>query len=185
MPKEKVIKNTTYAVLGILGSGQSMSGYDIKKVADQLQYFYWSPAQSHIYTELKKLEKLAYVHSEKVNQEGKPNKRLYTITKEGTAVFQSWLNDPTVDSVIIKHPLLLRLFFSQWGDSARLQTAVQTYIASIEENLAQIAIAEEYYEHDDDEDSHHALIARWNRRHQEAELATAKEILETFSQKLD
>ena len=53
---------TAYALLGLLSFDRELSGYDLKKWADSsLRFFYWSPATSQIYVELKRLEKLGFV----------------------------------------------------------------------------------------------------------------------------
>jgi len=46
-----MVPATGYAVLGLLSFGEALSGYDLKQWADHsLRYFFWSPAQSAIYT---------------------------------------------------------------------------------------------------------------------------------------
>ena len=40
-------------------------------------------------------------------QDGKPDKQLYTLTEEGTAVFQNWLNQTELTPPVRKHPLLI------------------------------------------------------------------------------
>ena len=53
----EVLPATAWAVLGELSFGRELSGYDIKKWADaSLRFFYWSPAISQIYRELRRLE---------------------------------------------------------------------------------------------------------------------------------
>jgi len=48
---------TGYAVLGLLSFGRELTGYELKQWADgSLRFFYWSPAVSQIYSELKRLE---------------------------------------------------------------------------------------------------------------------------------
>ncbi len=60
--EESALPPTAYAVLGTLAFGRELSGYDIKKWADaSLGFFYWSPALSHIYRELARLEERALV----------------------------------------------------------------------------------------------------------------------------
>ena len=55
---------TAWAVLGMLSFGRELSGYDLKKWADSsLRFFYWSPASSQIYAELRRLERVGYVES--------------------------------------------------------------------------------------------------------------------------
>ena len=54
------LPSTSYAVLGLLSGGRELSGYDLRKwAANSLQFFYWSPSLSHIYTELRRLDRHA------------------------------------------------------------------------------------------------------------------------------
>src|ERR1700736_6640886 len=82
---------TGWAVLGLLSFGRELTGYDLKKWADHsLRFFYWSPAISQIYSELKRLERLGYVTSRTVAQDELRNKRVYAITAEGTEALTEW-----------------------------------------------------------------------------------------------
>ncbi|MFI8792971.1 hypothetical protein [Streptomyces sp. NPDC055105] len=48
---------TAWAVLGLLSFPGERTGYELKKWADaSLRFFYWSPAISQIYAELRRLE---------------------------------------------------------------------------------------------------------------------------------
>ena len=75
---------TAYALLGLLSFDRELSGYDLKKWADSsLRFFYWSPATSQIYAELKRLEKLGLVSARETPQDELRNKRVYRITDAG------------------------------------------------------------------------------------------------------
>ena len=68
----KALPNTSYTVLGVLTLGKELSGYDIRQWAQGMNHFYTSPAQSQVYSELKRLEGHGYVLSHMVPQDGKP-----------------------------------------------------------------------------------------------------------------
>ena len=52
---ERRLPATAWAVLGILAFDRELSGYQVKQWADaSLTFFYWSPAVSQIYAELKR-----------------------------------------------------------------------------------------------------------------------------------
>ena len=60
-PGDKQLPTTAYAVLGLVSFGET-SGYDLKQFADRsINYFFWSPATSQIYAELRRLKSLGYV----------------------------------------------------------------------------------------------------------------------------
>lgn len=100
-----------YGILGFLNYGR-MSGYDIVKAFDSSLKFFWHAQNSHIYLELKKLEKKGYISGETVVQNDRPNKRLFTITDEGRKAFMDWLaEDVGKESVQFKSAFMMKVFF--------------------------------------------------------------------------
>lgn len=105
------LRNTSFALLGLLSFGE-MSGYDLKRLADRsIRYFYWSPASSQIYAELRRFAELGYVTEREVEQARRPDKRIYRITEAGLAALREWLSEGDSGPVVVKNPLLLRIFF--------------------------------------------------------------------------
>jgi DNA-binding PadR family transcriptional regulator len=84
---------TTFAVLGEVAAGPR-SGYQIKARLEAGAAQFWHASYSQIYAELRRLESLGYVTEERVLQEGRPNKRVYTITEPGRAALREWLSRP-------------------------------------------------------------------------------------------
>jgi DNA-binding PadR family transcriptional regulator len=74
---------TSYAILGLLTFGQELSGYDLGKVVEQSIGFFWTPAKSQVYGELRRLVAVGYATGREVEQSGRPDKRLYAITPDG------------------------------------------------------------------------------------------------------
>jgi len=175
------LPNTGYAVLGILSFRQSLSGYEIRKRAESLRFFYWSPAQSQIYAELRRLAKLEYVASQEVKQEGKPDKRLYTINEQGLAEFERWLAEEPLEPTVMKHSLLLKLFFGHMTEPERLVQMLEHFIKETEQNLGQLGVVQEYTENDE-RSSYPALVAEWSYNYHKAELETAKTMLKRLKE---
>ena len=170
------LPNTGYAVLGILSFGKALSGYEIRKWAESLRFFYWSPAQSQIYAELRRLAKLGYVTSQEVKQEGKPDKRLYTINKKGLKEFKHWLDKEPVEPTVMKHSLLLKLFFGHVTEPERLVQMLEHFIAETTDRLGQLGVVQEYTENDE-HFAYPAFVAEWGYNYHKAELETAKTML--------
>lgn len=181
--KQTKLPNTAYAVLGILSMGDALSGYEIRKWAETLRFFYWSPAQSQIYAELRRLAKLGLATSEEIPQEGKPDKRVYQITDVGREAFRTWINNQPLEPIVMKHSLALRLFFGQEAEEGRLEELLIQFIAEIKEGLAQLYIVEEFMEHHP-QFSHQSLVALWGQNFYKAELATAEEVLARLREKI-
>jgi DNA-binding PadR family transcriptional regulator len=87
-----------------------MSGYDIKRSFDRAVHFVWNAADSQIYRELRRMEEEDLISSRLIHQDGKPNKRLYQLTPQGTKVLDDWLVSP-VEPPYDKEPFLMRMFF--------------------------------------------------------------------------
>lgn len=119
---------TGWAVLGILSFEAELSGYDIKRWADQsLAYFYWAPSQSQIYGELRRLEKLGLAVSRVEQTHEAKARRLYAITDLGRRSMQAWADELPADPVVLKHSHVLRLWAAHNGDLGLLRAALAAY----------------------------------------------------------
>ena len=128
---------TSYAVLGLISFGE-MSGYELKRFADRsVGYFFWSPASSQIYAELRRLTSLGYVREREVEQERRPDKRLYRITTDGEEALRRWLEDTEVVPDAHKSLLLLKLFFGRHTTPDVLIAQLEKRRRQTQENLAE------------------------------------------------
>lgn len=178
------LPNTSYAVLGMLSFGDELSGYQLKKRADNLRFFYWSPAHSQIYAELRRLEKLGFVSHREVRQLRRPDKRVYRITQSGTNAFESWLNEAPVEPVTLKHSVVLRLFFGHAGDPDRLREVLADYVERVSEIIADLEeISDEISE--SDQFFYPALVAEWGIGYYEAERRAARRAIQRLDERPD
>ncbi len=92
-PERGRLPVTTFAVLGQVAAGPT-SGYEVKARLEAGAAQFWHASYSQIYAELRRLEGLGYVSEERVVQEGRPNKRVYTITEAGRTALREWLGEP-------------------------------------------------------------------------------------------
>jgi len=99
---------------------------------------FWHAQSSQIYRELNRLEDKGFVTSRHIAQQGKPNKRVYTITDAGHEEFMSWTTTPIAINKNRQSTLLLYTFF---GGSApdvalrRLKGLRDTIPKAIEEQM--------------------------------------------------
>ncbi|MCL2337043.1 MAG: PadR family transcriptional regulator [Firmicutes bacterium] len=108
-----------YGLLGLL-TYQDSSGYDLTKMfADSLNNF-WHAQSSQIYRELNRMEEKGWVTSRNVVQEGRPNKRIYSITGAGRNELDKWLADTKPPAENLHLPLLMRVFFGADSPAATL-----------------------------------------------------------------
>lgn len=101
-----------------------MTGYELAKAFDASLSFVWQAQTSQIYRELNALEKNGCLTSERVIQDEKPNKRVYSITDAGREQLRQWLMEPEAGAdgaASVKSAFLMRLFFAgEVGDEQAL-----------------------------------------------------------------
>lgn len=84
--------NTQSLILGILNFGDA-TGYEIKKQSSEGAFsFFVDISYGTIYPTLARLEAEGLVTSRAETQSGKPDKKIYSITDEGRAVFAKMLS---------------------------------------------------------------------------------------------
>jgi len=85
-----------HGMLGLINL-TPMTGYEIdREFKESLQYI-WQAKSSQIYSELDSMEKRGWLTSERVMQDEKPNRRVYSITENGKAELLEWLSKPEAD----------------------------------------------------------------------------------------
>jgi len=132
------LPQTSFAVLGML-TFSPMSGYDLKQRADRsIGHFYWSPAKSQVYAELRRLARAGLVTEEHVEQETRPDKRVYAITERGREVLADWLDNAELEPDVFKSPLMLRLFFGRSADPQALLRLLTENLESVNRDLADL-----------------------------------------------
>lgn len=99
----------TFIILGII-KDKPVTGYDIKQCFDQTFSFFSGISFGSIYPALSKLEKEAHVSVNLIVQDGKPNRKEYSITETGIALYHEKLIADIKPSVV-KDDFLSRLFF--------------------------------------------------------------------------
>ena len=124
-----------YIILGLL-IDRSMSGYDLKTFFNNSINFFWSAKLSQIYRELGKLEEQGYITHKIEKQEGRPDKKVYSITEEGKIAFTQWLKEfPKEISPGSRNEFLVRIFFSSKLPDEELIFQLKRYIKDKEEEL--------------------------------------------------
>lgn len=96
-------------LLGLLEI-ESMSGYDLGLSIRASVGHIWNESYGQIYPNLKRLAAGGFVTSKTERQKGKPDRRIYSITKKGRERLTKWLAVPPQPE-IARNELLLKLFF--------------------------------------------------------------------------
>ena len=113
-----------HGLLGLVSSEGSMTGYDLDKLFKNSLNYFWQAKTSQIYRELNAMEDLGWLTSERVIQEAKPNKKVYTITGKGKEELLNWVLSPDAGrGGEIRSPFLMRIFFAgEAGEEGRKRT---------------------------------------------------------------
>lgn len=85
------------------------SGYDLAKRFDGAVGYFWDASHQQIYRELAKLEEAGHITATTVQQDTRPNKKLYSITEMGSTFLVEWLQQPSSLSPV-KDDLLVKLY---------------------------------------------------------------------------
>ena len=140
----KTLTPSSYAVLGLLARRPS-SGYELGTRAAASIDNFWPLTRTHIYGELAKLEALGYVVGVEVTQELLPDKRVYSVTPEGTRALDAWLDNPDPGVPRPRQPMLVKLFFGERlapEQAAALLTRYRTQALARRDWLAAAAVAD-------------------------------------------
>jgi len=127
-----------HIILGLL-SQQPMSGYDIKRFLNSLDWLVGSSSFGSIYPALHALLKDSLVTVDVVYHQDRPPRKIYSITEAGKQVLQEWINQPVVPGASLK-AFLMRLMlassFSHAGLIAHLKqrrSQVEVQCATLEQ----------------------------------------------------
>ncbi|MFI9048830.1 PadR family transcriptional regulator [Streptomyces sp. NPDC053427] len=131
---------TGWAVLGLLSFRGERTGYELKKWADSsLRFFYWSPAISQIYAELRRLEALGYATSRRSGAEEPRATRRYTITEAGRRALTAWADESDDPGApVLKHPLVLRVWLGHLAAPDTLRALVEQHIERTRGELKEV-----------------------------------------------
>jgi PadR family transcriptional regulator, regulatory protein AphA len=116
-----------YAILGFLNY-HPYTGYDLKKIFDTSIRHFWPADQSQIYRTLSKLTENGWAEMEKVPQDDRPDRKVYTITDAGRAELLHWLASPPPMGEARSAPLI-QVFFSGQLSNEEILTKFEGYAA--------------------------------------------------------
>jgi PadR family transcriptional regulator AphA len=126
MAQRQRLSTTEGAVLGLLALGQR-SGYDLALLAENTVAHLWTPSRSQIYKTLPRLFAAGLARKRDVEQLGRPDKALYTITKAGKQELRRWLDEieeePASGTVVFP----LKFFFAQFASQGTAEAHLDAY----------------------------------------------------------
>lgn len=97
-----------YAVLAALLEGEA-SGYELSKVFDVSLANFWPATPQQLYRELERLAQDGLIEARVVQQERRPNKRLFTLTGAGRRELSVFAAEPTRRPTALRDELLIKI----------------------------------------------------------------------------
>jgi PadR family transcriptional regulator AphA len=108
-----------HAILTLLETEQG-SGYDLLKGFKQRLGFFWNASHQQIYLQLKKMSQEGLIEFETQSQDGKPDRKVYSITKTGHQTLIDWIETP-VQVNKVNDALLVKLYAGHLVDDTVLR----------------------------------------------------------------
>jgi PadR family transcriptional regulator, regulatory protein AphA len=124
---------TSKALLGLL-SIHPMSGYDLRQLIPRSIGHFWSESYGQIYPALKQMTAAGLVERETEQQEGKPERHVYSLTKAGRNELGAWLKLPP-ERAVPRNELLLKVFFGAHVSAEVSREHVTGFMKSHEQAL--------------------------------------------------
>ena len=98
-----------HGILGLINY-HDKTGYEINAVFRRSLRYFWTAQTSQIYRELQTIKKNGWATDEVVEQTGRPDKKVFTITESGRAELNRWLVEDNTEFVR-RIPVLMKTFF--------------------------------------------------------------------------
>ena len=124
-----------HAILGFLNYGP-FSGYDLKKALDASVRHFWAADQSQIYRTLAHLAEKGWTDVETVEQDSRPDRKVYHVTPAGRDELRRWLTSPLPQEESRSANLVQVFFASQLSD----EEALAIFRAGAEQMRAALAV---------------------------------------------
>src|SRR4051794_23539661 len=128
---------TECAILGLVAR-RERSGYDLLKAIELGVGFFWTPAKSQLYALLPKLVERGLLDARRIEQDKRPDKTLYRITRAGRRALRAGLEQAT--PAVDRNPFELRVFFGEHMRPGAVRAVVearrdqqQAHLARLEE----------------------------------------------------
>ena len=119
---------TSYALLGLLAV-RSWTAYELAQQVTRNMRYFWPRSAAHVYSKLKRLERLGLASSSTEHGGKRPRTR-YQITDRGRAALTGWLATPAAGPQLEMEGLL-RLFLADQGTTADLENAIDSTRAAM------------------------------------------------------
>lgn len=126
-----------YFILGLI-SQQPMSGYDIKQFTEAMSWLIGSPSCGGLYPALQMVLRDGLVTVEVIPGQGRPPRKIYTITDAGRVALREWTRNPSAPGSL--KAFIMRLILAGHVSLAELMNQLgqrRSQVASYQSALEQ------------------------------------------------
>jgi DNA-binding PadR family transcriptional regulator len=102
------LSDTSYAVLGLLEHCEPATPYQLKQIAQESIFHFWTIPHTQLYTECARLAEGGLLDERR--EEASRRRRLYRLSAAGRKALKAWRADPRTDLYELRDPGLLKLF---------------------------------------------------------------------------
>jgi DNA-binding PadR family transcriptional regulator len=102
------LSETSYAVLGLLEHCEPATPYQLKQIAQDSIFHFWTIPHTQLYTECARLAEAGLLDEHR--EEAGRRRRLYRLAAAGRKALREWRADPRSDLYELRDPGLLKLF---------------------------------------------------------------------------
>ncbi|ELS31583.1 MULTISPECIES: PadR family transcriptional regulator [Pseudanabaena] len=102
------------------------SGYDLAKQFDGSVGFFWQATHQQIYRELTKLDRQNWIAAEAIAQEGRPDKKIFSVTDLGLSHLKTWLLQSS-EVATVKDEFLLKIYAGYLVPEAEIVNKIQEH----------------------------------------------------------
>ncbi|WP_078910211.1 PadR family transcriptional regulator [Streptomyces sp. NRRL S-87] len=111
------------ALMAALLEGEA-SGYDLAKEFDASVANFWMATPQQLYRELERMTADGLVTARVVEQERRPNKRLFALTDAGRAAVRAYVAEPPARPTAIRDELMVKVSCADVGDLDAVRAAI-------------------------------------------------------------
>jgi DNA-binding PadR family transcriptional regulator len=135
MTERTITELTVLAMLGHMRR-REVSGYDLKKFADESLGYLWAPSKTQLYVVLRRLVADGLIRVRDVRQPHRPDKQLYRITAHGRTVVRDWLERDEEEADPDRSTFVLKFFFGRQAAPEAMRRQLEAFRNAYAERLA-------------------------------------------------
>ncbi|MER6098559.1 PadR family transcriptional regulator [Streptomyces sp. NPDC001728] len=118
------------------------SGYELDRRFERSIGYFWTASHQQIYRVLKRMEGDGWIDVRDVPQQGRPDKKEYSVADPGRSALSAWLHRP-VEPESLRHDLAVKIRGAAFDDPAALIHEVERHRQAHTERLAHYLAGEE------------------------------------------